>query len=212
MGGHHALGLAGGAGGEQQVGQAVLADLSLAHRQLRRRDLGAQGHEGVPAQATLRLPTQTDPPAQFRQRLAGQQCRVVAAEELPDDEQQAGTALAQDETGFAPLHPRVQRHQHGTHALQGNGGDYPLMDVRRPDGHPLPGTDVQRQQGAGGLAAQPVELVVTDSGAVVLDGHGLAVTGRGGGQQFRDGQGAFQVGHGLFSGRDGATAGMPQPW
>ncbi|MDT4844992.1 hypothetical protein FQZ97_789640 [compost metagenome] len=200
MGSHHALRLAGGARGEQQVGQAVLVDLRLAHRQLRWRDFGAQGHERIPVQAALRLPTQADAPAQFRQRLTGQQRRVVGAEELADDEQEAGAALAQDEAGFGPLHPRVQRHQHRAYALQGDGGDYPLMDVRRPDGHPLARPDFQRQQGAGGLAAQLVELVVADAGALVLDGHGLAVAGRGGGQQFRDGQGAFQVGHGLFSG------------
>ncbi|MNE59635.1 hypothetical protein D3C80_1547450 [compost metagenome] len=114
VGGHHALGLAGGAGGEKQVGEVLFAYIGLARGQLIRRDAIGQVEERLPA---ITLTTQDDALAQRRQILAVEQRRVVDAEEFADHEQQAGAAFAQDHAGLGTFHPRIQRHQHRTDAL-----------------------------------------------------------------------------------------------
>ncbi|MCY1448808.1 hypothetical protein D9M71_655110 [compost metagenome] len=164
----------------------LFADIGLARGQLIRRDAIGQVEERLPAVA---LATQDDALAQRRQVFFSEQRRVVDAEEFTDHEQQAGAAFAQDYAGLGTFHPRIQRHQHRTDALQRAGGDYPFPDIRRPHSHPLADPQVERQQGAGGALAQLVELAIGELPVAILDGRQVAIGRRRGGQHVRNGLG-----------------------
>ena len=90
-------------------------------------------------------------PLERGQVLALQQLDVVRPEKLAHRTQNPGTALAEHVAGFSSLQAGVERHEDSPRRLKTDGGHNPLMDVGRPNRHPIAGLDAGSTKGPGGL-------------------------------------------------------------
>ena len=152
VGGHHPLGAARGARGEDEV-----AHVLRPHGERPRRRLG--GVDGPGPGAELPPPDcgpgaavparQQDGLGQIAQVLAGEHVRVVDAEEAAHGEEQARPRGPQDVGGLPPLEPGVEGHQHRPGPEGPEGGHRPLPGVGRPERHPVTGPDARGHEGPG---------------------------------------------------------------
>ena len=182
MRGHHALGSAGGAAGEHQVGRGVGLHARAALINLRLRHFRALGQKVSPAQvACLQHATlaQHDQAAQRARAQAVQQRGVVLAQKAAHAEQPHGTAARQDVGRLGALHAGVDGHQHPTHGMHRAGRDDPLVQIGRPKRHPLTKSHTQRQQRARGLVNALAQLGIAQGQLTVDHGGAIAVAGRG---------------------------------
>ena len=153
-----ALAAAGGAGGEQDVGDVVGLD---------RRGARVDGLEGsgflaardelVPGSVVL-LDRYPDDVPQFGQGVAVDRSGLVGAEELTGCEQQRCAGPRQDVAGLAGGVAGVQRHEHAAGVGGGQARDHPVPGVRRPDRDPVPGADAQVDHRGGGSADLVAQL------------------------------------------------------
>ena len=107
---------------------------------------------------------------------------VVGAEELAHRTQDPGTALAQHGSGLGALEARVQRNQHGPGRLQADGGEDPLVEVRRPDRDAVAACHTAREQRPRSGQHPALELFEREPRVAVLHGAGPgeALGGRAG--------------------------------
>ncbi len=198
VGDDRALGAAGGAGGEDDVGGGLGAD-----------GLGALadrcGRYAVPARQEV-LPRaegvggvvgEDDDLFQVRQsrqrsgagalgRGAAQGGDVGGTEEGAGDEEQPGPAALQDVRGLRALETGVEGDEHRAGRDGAEGGDDPLQGVGGPDGHPVAGLGSGGDAGRGGALDAFAELRVTDPGAPVDDGLAVGVPCRCRPDELRD--------------------------
>ena len=184
VGDHRAFGVAGGAGGEDDVRRGVGAQRvgTGAHRRAGHRLPGGEevppGHEvggGVVGEHHHLVQVR-----QSRQRAgplallggAAQRGDVGGAEEGAGDEEQLGAGTAQDIGGLDALEAGVDRDEGGAGRHRAEGGDDPLDGVGRPDRDAVAGRDAGGDTGRGGPLHPLPQLGVRQSGAAV--GHGLA--------------------------------------
>ena len=179
MAGDHPLGLAGGAGGKQDVqgvlrGQGVRPPLHLGGCHV-----PAGGQEIRPGRCSRFLALQQHDLLQRRQGVLAQRRGVVHPQEITDRKQQAGAAGAQYVGGLGPFQAGIEGHQHRADALGAGGGDNPLVDIGRPDGNPVALVDAGRHERLRGPHPGLVELRVIELHRAIADGRSLSVAGRG---------------------------------
>ena len=178
---HHALGAAGGAGGEHQVGGAIGAQGLLTRFDLRGRHQAACVQKIVPGQFVRAVGAGRLATAQHhgvRKRggaLAVQQRGIVLAQKVTNAEQHLGAAALQNVGRFAALHAGVERHQHRAGGMRAAGGQNPLVQVGRPDGHTVPGLHVQRNQRTCYSLAAFQQVGIAQRRVAVHDGQLLRV-------------------------------------
>ena len=201
----HALGMAGGAGGEHDgpdVGGGHGGGAPL-HLGLQLVPVGpvAPGHQGVePGDQVHHV-------GQVGEILAGQGAGVVGVEEPVDDEQGLHPGLGQHVGRLAALEPGVDRHQHGPGPGRPQGGRHPLPAVGGPHGHGVARLDPRGDQGPGHAVDPAAQLGVAQRrpapGVVagVDDGRPVAPGGDGPGHEA--GQGGVAVVEGRDVGRGG---------
>ena len=139
----HAFAAAGGAGGEQDVGDVV------GPRPPRRGRPPPRGRMPWPmnsshvsvARLLDRGPARCD--ADRAVRIAVEVGDSVGAEELAHREQQRGAGACQDVGRPRGGVAGVQRHDDGAGVVGGQAGDHPVPGVRRPDRHPIAGLHVK---------------------------------------------------------------------
>src|SRR5690606_7956586 len=84
---------------------------------------------------------------------------VGRVEETLDRQQYARAALAEDVGRLLALEPGVERYDHAADRLEPDEPGDPLVDVGRPDGHPVAGLDPEGEErpagGTTGLGEVP---------------------------------------------------------
>ncbi|MNI25241.1 hypothetical protein D3C73_788820 [compost metagenome] len=174
MAAHHALGFAGGAGGEQQVAHGLGANSQCTVP-------GAVGIDGRRAAQELckcqvhsqpgRVAIDNHQVFEAGRSMGREQRRVVDVEKPLLDKQQPAAAAFQHIGGLKALHARVDRHQHRTGALDAQRREDPVTTVRRPDTDPVTGLDPQGHQAPGKAHDALGQVRVVDALAVFLDGR-----------------------------------------
>ena len=179
MAAQHALGLPGGAGGEQDVG-----DVLGCHPLVRRPDVRVRQHRAAGQELRPRLGghrarragvvAQDHHALQLRQRFGGNQARVVGAEKFTDGHQQARAAAAQDEAGLLALQARVERYDHGAHTQGPQRADHPLGAIGSPERDPVAGGDSRTDEGGAGGERLALQLAETQLLRTLDDRRGVA--------------------------------------
>ncbi len=136
----HAFAAAGGAGGEQDVGQVVGSDRGRSR--VGRRQVGPRADKLVP-RSVVRLDRHSHDVPQIGQRRAVEVGRPVCAEELAHRHQQGSAGSGQDVGGFGRRVAGVQRHHDRAGVVRGQAGDHPVPGIRRPDRHPVAGVHAE---------------------------------------------------------------------
>ena len=150
MTGDHALGQAGGAGGEQDIEPILRSDRRTSPLHFGCIVSLAAGEEFLPAEFVGLGVAQHDDTTQTARSMRGKQRRVMLSQEIAGGEQQTRTALLQDIAGLVATHARVDRHQHRADAVNRKPGNDPLDTVLRPDRHAVAVRDAMRDQGTRG--------------------------------------------------------------
>ena len=186
MGGNHALGAAGGAGGEQDVADIVGGEGS--ERGVDGRVIGsAGGEEGRP------VAVKTQDAAQVGQVFISDQCRVIGAEEVMNGTQDRHMGAAQDVAGFAALQPRVERHDGSAGDLRAQGRDDPVAAVWRPDSDAVAVPCAGGDEGGGGGTGMAPERDEGPGFAGLDDCRRIAEKPGGGLGGVRDGKGQISI-------------------
>ena len=178
---HHALGLPGGARGEEDVGEVVGRD--------RARRARADVRRGRRRRPTARKSSHAVVPSARRRRGARRSARAVPAgsaasaasrrSRLPRNpstvnEQLGAGCLSSMSAASAPLNRVLSGTSTPPADWRPSGGDDPLADVGRPDRHPVAGLDAGGDQGPGDLLGLLGELAVGDvHGPRVVRGGGV---------------------------------------
>jgi hypothetical protein len=152
VGEHGALGRAGGARREEDVGGVIAVERRDPPLHLLRGDRAGAAEEVVPRPGARRHPaTQHDGVLESVEPVdAVEEREIVGVEEVGDGEQHAGARGAQHVPRFAALEPGVQRHDHAAGGVRAQGGDGPLGHVRRPDGDAVAGAQTGGDEGPPG--------------------------------------------------------------
>ena len=160
------LGVAGGARGEDEIGDVVGLHGGRPRRRHGRIDVLPCLQEGVQAGGRDRGPggrvarllafvAQQNDACQVAGVLTGQHGRVVEAQKAPHGHQRGGAGVADDVRRLAALEPRVERHDHRTGAQQSQRRQHPLGAIGCPQGGPLPRPDA----GCDETAREAVDLL-----------------------------------------------------
>jgi hypothetical protein len=150
--GHHALGLAGGAGGEHQVERVVRHDCRLGRPHLGIAHGAARGHEVFPSARAAGGLAEQHGALERRQRDTCQHFRVAVTRELADREQQSRAAALEDVRRLGALHARVERHQDRADVLRAKGRQDPFVAVGRPDRETVATTNAGGEESPGRIA------------------------------------------------------------
>ena len=148
-----ALAAAGGAGGEQDVGDVVGFD---------RGGTGIDGIEIGARRATnsSQVPSSLSIGTRTMCRRSGRAIAIqigglVGAEELAGRHQQRRPGAGQHVGGLAGGVAGVQRHEHAAGVVRGQARHHPVPGIRRPDRDPVPGAYAEFEHRGGG----PADLV-----------------------------------------------------
>jgi hypothetical protein len=133
--------------------------------------------------------------------LARERLDVVHAEELAHGEEHPRAALAQHVAGLDTLEAGVERHEHTARRLEPDGGQDPLDDVGRPDGHAVAVAQARGVEGARGAQPRVGELGEAQEDVAVLDGATLPVARGRGLHETRDGPRALRSRRSLHTNR-----------
>ena len=217
MAGHHPLGLAGGAGGEEDIQR--IPGLHCRHPRLQYRGIHAvaRGQEILPGLAALALTGKQHARLEGRQVFSRQHRGIAHAQEVTHCEQPARAAGAKNKGRLAALEPGVQGYQHAPHTLGANSGDDPLHPVGRPDRDALAVLQARGNKGPGRPLASRIQLGIGHPQVAIHHGQMLGQARRG----LRDnlGHGALGVvghcclcagGNGFVAGNTSSCAGVLQ--
>ena len=152
----HALAAAGGAGGEEDVGDVVGRDGRGAR--VGGVEIGsarATNSSHVPSSVVDGHP---DDVAQRGKRGAVEFGGPVGAEELAHADQQRRLGAGQDVGGLAGGVAGVERDDDGARVVRGQARDHPVPGVRRPDRDPVAGVHAEVDHRGGGLPDLGSEL------------------------------------------------------
>ncbi|MNQ55716.1 hypothetical protein D3C85_698160 [compost metagenome] len=189
VGAHDALGLAGGAGREQQIGQIPRPDRQRPLAGSHATDHRAPGKKAGPVQVPGLLWLRRAEQRHMLQagRAQGRQLGlVINTQELALEQQHPGLATQQNIRGLGAFHAGVDRHQHGPCAMHAQGGNDPVTAVRRPDRHPLARLDAQRHQAAADRQGHGRQVAIIGGNAVFFDRRLAGKTFAAGEQQGRN--------------------------
>ena len=147
---HGALGLAGGARGEDDVGGVVLGHGGQAACHLLTVGVGRPGLELGEGRAPRprRSLQHHDLFEGFEGGLVGQQRHQVGAEQVGHGEEQARPGGTQDVARLLAAVSGVERHQHRTDGVDGETRDHPCGTVGCPQGHAVAPLDAARHERA----------------------------------------------------------------
>ncbi|MDT4849749.1 hypothetical protein FQZ97_838770 [compost metagenome] len=198
MGTEHALGVAGGAGGEHQVREAVAVEAGHPLGQHLVGHLPGQVDEALPGAIAAAGRFEDDGLLEVIERLSRQQVRVVTAEELANAEQHARPTASEDIRRLAALQARAQRHQHRPGHQAAEGGQQPVMAVRRPDGDALARFESNGQQRPPCMAAEALQFRIAELELAIIDGDLLCMTS---GRKRQSGRDGLRVGERQTHGR-----------
>ena len=153
----HTFAAAGGAGGEQDVGEVVgvyRGGAGIGGAQ--GCTAGAARHEVVP-RPVVRINRHPHDMPQIGQRGPVKISGLVGTQELAHRHQQRSTGAGQDVGGLGGGIAGVQRYHGGAGVMGGQAGNHPMPGVRRPDRHPVARAHTQRdhrRRGTAHLVAQ----------------------------------------------------------
>ena len=161
---HHALGVAGGARREEDVGRGRRASTASRSRvDDRGVDGRARGEERRPSErrAGGRVAAQDDDRLEVGElgrrrrprRAASARSRCRGSRVIVDERR--APRLARGCTPPRALEPGVERHEHAAGRLQAERGDDPLPAVRRPDRDPVAGLDPRGEEHRAPRRRQP---------------------------------------------------------
>ena len=185
VGAHHPLGLAGGTGGKQQIGQILGANRLCALAGVYLTDCRALGEERRPVQVRCLLWLALAEQHQLfeaRRAQRRQHRLIVQAQKRALHQQYTGLAARENIGHFGAFHARVDRYQHRSGAMHAQRSYHPVTAVRCPDRHPVARLDPQCHQATAYIQRQPWQRLVISDNAVLLD-SGLIGKAFGTGEQ-----------------------------
>ena len=169
VGGHHALGLAGGPRSEEEIREVARFDLCRPASRFVFGNTAAALEETFPALSRFAGAAQDQRSLELGQDLARDQLRVVHPEKLAHGAEETRAALLQDVAGFGPLEPRVERDHNRARRLGAKCGDDPFVDVRRPDCDAIARGDAARDEGARCAKRERFELSERNAQGLAVD-------------------------------------------
>ena len=180
---HRALGRAGGARGEDDVGHRVAGQRRFTRRDLGRVGLVGPGQEVGPRRGAVtgRAVEQHDLLDQVARARVVEERDVVGVEEVADGEQEARARRAQHVCRLLAEEAGAHRHEHPAGGVEAERGEDPLMDVRRPHRRAVARLEPTGDERARNLVDLRLELgereadVAVDDRFVVRPERGAAV-------------------------------------